>query len=113
MPRKAASTAASGLPAKVTTVRFVLAPGSTLSKEIPSTDSIAAVICRMISRSRPSEKFGTHSMIFCIPISDSQSSGRAILAEQVSNVLNQERQIFLDDPPHHRVVYGVIAVDNA
>src|ERR1700674_434577 len=66
IPRNAASTAASGLPAKVTTVRLVLAPGSTLSRAIPSTDSIAAVICRMISRSRPSEKFGTHSILFFI-----------------------------------------------
>src|SRR5881396_3145655 len=68
MLRKAASTAASGLPTKVTTVRFVLAPGSTSSRETPSADSIAAVICRMTSRSRPSEKLGTHSMSFFIDV---------------------------------------------
>src|SRR3954467_1938547 len=68
IPRKAASTAASGLPAKVTTVLFVLAPGSTFRSETPSTDSIAAVICRITSRSRPSEKFGTHSMILFIAV---------------------------------------------
>src|SRR5204862_629002 len=66
MPRKAASTAASGVPANVTTVRLVLAPGSTFNSEIPSTASIAAVICRITSGSRPSEKLGTHSMTFCM-----------------------------------------------
>ncbi len=66
IPRNAASTAASGVPANVTTVRFVLAPGSTFSSDTPSTDSIAVVICRITSRSRPSEKFGTHSITFFI-----------------------------------------------
>src|SRR5207248_9501576 len=64
--RNAASTAESGLPTNVTTVRFVLAPGSTSNSETPSTDAIASVICRMMFWSRPSEKFGTHSINFCI-----------------------------------------------
>src|SRR6266496_3293222 len=67
--RNAASTVASGSPTKVTTVRFVLAPGSTSSNETPSTDSIASVICRITFWSRPSEKFGTHSMSFFIGVS--------------------------------------------
>src|SRR5437762_13307108 len=66
--RNAASTAASGFPTKVTTVRFVLAPGSTSSNETPSTDSIASVICRITPKSRPSEKFGTHSINFFIDV---------------------------------------------
>src|SRR5215510_1599610 len=69
IPRNAASTVASGSPTKVTTVRFVLAPGSTSSNETPSTDSIASVICRITLWSRPSEKFGTHSMSFFIGVS--------------------------------------------
>src|SRR6266853_1208330 len=99
MPRKAASTAASGLPTKFTTVRLVLAPGSTSSRETPSADSIAAVICRMISRSRPSEKLGTHSISFCIRVADSKSSCRPIRVEQAHNVFYQERQTFLHDSP--------------
>src|SRR5207237_7572199 len=67
--RNAASTAASGLPTNVTTVRLVLAPGSTSNSETPSTDSIASVICRITFWSRPSEKFGTHSMSFFIGVS--------------------------------------------
>ncbi len=66
IPRKAASTAASGLPTKVTTVRFVVAPGSTSSSETPSVDLIASLICLMMFSSRPSEKFGTHSISFCM-----------------------------------------------
>src|SRR6266404_295224 len=69
IPRQAASITASGLPTNVTTVRFVLAPGSTSSNETPSTDSIASVICRITFWSRPSEKFGTHSMSFFIGVS--------------------------------------------
>src|SRR5947208_1111145 len=69
IPRNAASTAASGSPTKVTTVRFVLAPGSTSSNETPSTDSIALVICRITFWSRPSENFGTHSISFFIGVS--------------------------------------------
>src|SRR6266446_4211142 len=89
MPRKAASTAALGLPTKVTTVRFVLAPGSTSSRETPSADSIAAVICRMISSCRP------------------------IRVEQAHNVFYQERQTFLHDSPHHCIIHGVIAVNDS
>src|SRR5438132_4208314 len=59
--RNAASTAASRFPTNVTTVRFVLAPGSTSSNETPPVDLMASVICRIIPSSRPSEKFGTHS----------------------------------------------------
>src|SRR5436190_6921009 len=66
--RNAAFTAASGFPTNVTTVRFVLAPGSTSSSETPSTDLIASVICRITSTSRPSEKFGTHSISFFIGV---------------------------------------------
>ena len=62
--RNAASTVASGSPTNVTTVRFVLAPGSTSSNETPSTVSIASVICRITFWSPPSEKFGTHSISF-------------------------------------------------
>src|SRR6266853_4363896 len=113
MPRKAASTAASGLPTKFTTVRLVLAPGSTSSRETPSADSIAAVICRMISRSRPSEKLGTHSISFCIRVADSKSSCRPIRVEQAHNVFYQERQTFLHDSPNHCIVHGVIAVNDS
>src|SRR5438477_5494105 len=67
--RNAAFTAASGFPTNVTTVLFVLAPGSTSSSETPSTVSIASVIWRITSGSRPSEKFGTHSMSFFIGVS--------------------------------------------
>src|SRR6266403_361596 len=66
IPRNALSTAASGLPTKVTTVRLVVAPGSTSSNDTPSTDAIASVICRIMSGSRPSEKLGTHSISFCM-----------------------------------------------
>ena len=62
MARNAASTTASGAPAKVTTVRLVALPGSTCRSRAPTTDSIRAVIFRMTSRSRPSLKFGTHSI---------------------------------------------------
>src|SRR4029079_14065873 len=64
IPRNAASTVVSGSPTKVTTVRLVLAPGSTSSNDTPSTNSIASVICRITFWSRPSEKFGTHSISF-------------------------------------------------
>src|SRR5206468_11415521 len=70
--RNAAATAASGSPTKVTTVRFVLAPGSTSSNDTPSTDSIASVICRITFCSRPSEKFGTHSISFGIRLDSEQ-----------------------------------------
>ena len=72
--RNAASTAASGLPTNVTTVRFVLAPGSTSNSETPSTDAITSVICRMMFWSRPSEKFGTHSINFCMAQGSTGSS---------------------------------------
>ncbi len=60
MPAKAARSTASGDPTKVTTVRLVSAPGSTLSRVTPAA-SMASVICLILARSRPSEKFGTHS----------------------------------------------------
>ena len=62
----APSTTAAGSPTKVTTVRFVDAPGSTSSSEQPGVARIASAIASMTARSRPSEKFGTHSMIFAI-----------------------------------------------
>src|SRR6266567_1864604 len=72
IPCNAASTATSGSPTKVTTVRFVLAPASTSSNDTPSTDSIASVICRITFWSRPSEKFGTHSISFGIRLDSEQ-----------------------------------------
>jgi len=61
IPANAPSTTASGSPTNVTTVRFVVAPGSTSSSLTPSTRAIAAVIASITARSRPSLKFGTHS----------------------------------------------------
>ena len=61
MARNAASATAAGEPTKVTTVRLVSAPGSTSSSRTPAVDSITCVIASILSRSRPSEKFGTHS----------------------------------------------------
>ena len=63
MARNAASSTAAGLPTKVTTVRWVSTPGSTLSSVTPETASMASVICLILARSRPSEKLGTHSTI--------------------------------------------------
>ena len=64
MARNAASRTASGGPMKVTTVRFVEAPGSTSRSFTPATASISAVMARIFSLSRPSLKFGTHSTSF-------------------------------------------------
>ena len=59
--RKAASTTASGGPAKVTTVRFVERPGSTSRSLAPSTVSTVPVMAAITAASRPSLKLGTHS----------------------------------------------------
>jgi hypothetical protein len=64
MARNAASTTASSVPIRVTTVRLVASPGSTSSSLAPSTVSICEVMASMTSRSRPSLKLGTHSMSF-------------------------------------------------
>ena len=61
MPRNAASSTLSGSPTKVTTLRLVSAPESTSMSFTPDTDSMASVIWRILARSRPSEKLGTHS----------------------------------------------------
>ena len=60
---KAASATASGAPTMVTTVRLVLAPGSTSRSRAPATFSIVSVISLMTAWLRPSEKLGTHSTI--------------------------------------------------
>jgi len=62
--RNAASPAASGAPMKVTTVRLVDSPGSTSRSFTPGVASISLVIAWILSRSRPSLKFGTHSTSF-------------------------------------------------
>ena len=62
------SIIAFGFPTIVTTVLFVAFPGSTFNNLTPSTDSISLVICLMIFRSCPSEKFGTHSINCSIKI---------------------------------------------
>src|SRR2546421_42756 len=98
IPRNAASTAASGFPTKVTTVRFVVAPGSTSSNETPSIDLIAPVICRMILSSRPSEKFGTHSISFFIAVlsrrmdadCDGAQQGRGLHSQQLGTESDKE-----------------------
>src|ERR1700760_2324964 len=62
MAWKAASITAAGVPTKVTTVRLVAFPGSTLRRRTPGMVSMVSVICLMISGRRPSLKLGTHSM---------------------------------------------------
>ena len=64
MARNAASSTASGEPTNVTTVRFVASPGSTSSSTAPGVAEISAVMESMTFRSRPSLKFGTHSINF-------------------------------------------------
>ena len=66
--RNAAVHTGSGSPTKVTTVRFVAAPGSTSRSFMPSTDSITSVIYLMTAISRPSLKLGTHSIICFISL---------------------------------------------
>ena len=61
MELKAASSTASGLPTKVTTVLFVSLPESTPKSETPSTFLIESVIAEIILLFLPSLKFGTHS----------------------------------------------------
>ena len=79
MALKAASITLAGSPTMVTTVRLVALPGSTFNKRTPSTDSISLVICLMMLRSLPSEKFGTHSiscmLIFCFKIKEINHKG--------------------------------------
>ena len=60
--RKAASTTSAGAPTKVITVRLVSRPGSTSRSVTPSVLETRSAIARMTSSSRPSLKFGTHSM---------------------------------------------------
>ena len=74
--RNAASQTATGSPTKVTTVRLVALPGSTLSSFTPSTDWISPVIWRMIAGSRPSLKFGTHSSSCLMGKGDGWESGQ-------------------------------------
>ena len=62
MPWKAASAIASGGPTNVTTVRFVSSPGSTSKTVIRSIWLMWSTIKFIFSESRPSEKFGTHSI---------------------------------------------------
>ncbi len=67
MARNAASTTASGGPAKVTTVRLVAWPGSTSSSAAFSVAAISPVMASITARSRPSLKLGTHSInISCL-----------------------------------------------
>src|SRR5712691_11130313 len=58
---RAPSTTAAGSPTKVYTVRLVERPGSTSSSVQPRVRRTASPMASMVSRSRPSEKFGTHS----------------------------------------------------
>ena len=67
MARNAASSTAPGGPMKVTTVLLVAAPGSTSRSMAPGVPEISAVMASITARSRPSEKFGTHSISFMVP----------------------------------------------
>src|SRR5882724_11429885 len=62
VPRSAASATASGSPARVTTERLWSASISRSSTYTPGTLLIAATIASIFAASRPSEKFGTHSI---------------------------------------------------
>src|SRR6267154_6778391 len=62
VPRSAASATASGSPASVTTERLWSASISRSSTYTPDTLLIAATIASTFAASRPSEKFGTHSI---------------------------------------------------
>src|SRR5262245_55344263 len=62
--RNDASSTASGGPIRVITVRLVAAPGSTSRSMAPGVPPISAAIASMTARSRPSLKFGTHSISF-------------------------------------------------
>jgi len=73
IPANAPSTTASGAPTNVTTVRFVVAPGSTFSSFTPSSRAMALVIASITARSRPSLKFGTHSISLGTVRSNSRS----------------------------------------
>jgi hypothetical protein len=68
MPAKAACSTAAREPTNVTTVRLVSAPGSTLSSVTPLTASMASVMRLIFARSRPSEKFGTHSTMSTVDV---------------------------------------------
>src|ERR1017187_4244302 len=65
-PRRAASATASGSPARVTTQRLWSASDSRSRIATPVTSRMAEMMASILETSRPSEKFGTHSIIFCI-----------------------------------------------
>ena len=99
--RTAASITGSGAPTNVTTVRLVATPGSTSRSVTPSTAFIASVIRLITAMSRPSEKFGTHSMSWLTAAVPPQLSG--------SSMTTAWRHSHIG--PHRRPIHSRLAID--
>src|SRR5690349_2726460 len=94
IPANAASTALSTGAMKVITERLCDASEETSSTETPSTAAIASRMAETISGRRPSEKFGTHSTIFMLPIYGARLARRrrALYRDALLNYSTQRTQ---------------------
>src|SRR5882757_6523641 len=96
VPRSAASATASGSPASVSTERLWSASISRSSTYTPGTLLIAATIASTFAASRPSEKFGTHSINRFVKLGSSflrHIHHRRFFAGQLLSVLFLENRL--------------------